>query len=97
MSVRGCGCGDVHLTRREVEVLLLVAADHSDAEIAAILCLSVRTVETHMTNMLDKADVRSRAGLVARCYGAGVLRPGPAPPEWSGITCLPHPPARRVA
>jgi DNA-binding CsgD family transcriptional regulator len=93
----GCACEDVHLTRREVDVLLLAAADHSDAEIAAVLCLSVRTVETHMANMLDKAHVRSRAGLVARCFGVGVLQPGVAPPEWSGRTCLPQPSARRVA
>lgn len=81
-----CGCGK-HLTRREVDVLLYVAAESDNAGIAAALGVSVRTVEAHVTSMLHKVDARNRAGLIARCYASGILVPG-LPPKWSGETCL---------
>jgi DNA-binding NarL/FixJ family response regulator len=85
------------LTRREVDVLLLVAADWSDAAIARHLCISVRTVETHVSNMLGKTGTKSRVGLVALGYSAGLLLPGALPPVWSGTCCLPRLAVRDVA
>jgi DNA-binding NarL/FixJ family response regulator len=61
------------LTPREVEVLRLVAADRHNAEIAAELCLSVKTVESHVSNALQKLEVRSRAAAVLRARDLGVL------------------------
>lgn len=78
-----------HLTRREVDVLQLVAADCSDATIARHLCISVRTVETHVSNMLGKTGAKSRTGLVAIGYSAGLLLPGALPPAWSGTCWIP--------
>ena len=49
------------LTEREVEVLRLLAAGHTNREIAAALVLSARTVERHISNLYAKIDVRNRA------------------------------------
>jgi DNA-binding NarL/FixJ family response regulator len=51
------------VTGRELEVLRLVAHGSSNAEVAAHLHLSVRTVETHVSNLLAKTDVADRSGL----------------------------------
>lgn len=83
-----CSSGATHLTRRELDVLLLIAEDYGNAEIAAALGISVRTVETHVRSMLHKAGSESRTGLVARCYATGVLAQGSWPPKWSGTQCL---------
>ena len=51
------------ITSRELDVLGLVAAGRSNAEVAEQLFLSVRTVETHVANLLAKTGVGSRAEL----------------------------------
>ena len=53
------------LTQREVEVLRLISAGHSNAEIAEHLVLSVRTVERHITNLYAKIGSRGRADATA--------------------------------
>jgi two-component system response regulator NreC len=52
------------LTAREVEVLRLIARGHTNAEVASMLSLSVRTVETHRMRILQKLRLSSRAELV---------------------------------
>ena len=54
------------LTRRELEVLRLVADGQTDREIAQTLVLSPRTVEMHVANCLGKLGCRSRAEAVRR-------------------------------
>ena len=62
------------LTRREQEVLELVALGHTNAEIAATLGVSLRTVETHRSHLAQKLGVRSRAELVSRARELGAGR-----------------------
>lgn len=50
-----------HLSRRETEVLRLVANGLTDAEVAAQLCVSRRTVTTHLSSVYEKLGVSSRA------------------------------------
>ena len=61
------------LTERERQILELVAGGDSNKEIAAQLYLSEKTVKHHMTNILQKLQVRNRveAALMARSGGAG--------------------------
>jgi DNA-binding CsgD family transcriptional regulator len=56
------------LTPRELEVLRLVAAGWSNKAIASELVLSERTVERHVSNILAKLGVSSRAGATAHAY-----------------------------
>ncbi|MCZ6535220.1 MAG: LuxR C-terminal-related transcriptional regulator, partial [Chloroflexi bacterium] len=61
------------LTRREVEVLRLVASGKTSAEIAADLVLSRRTVERHISNIYSKTNTRSRAEATAFAFNNGLV------------------------
>lgn len=56
------------LSRREVEVMRLVAAGRSNPEIAATLVLSEKTVARHLSNIFTKLDVGSRTAAAAFAY-----------------------------
>jgi DNA-binding NarL/FixJ family response regulator len=56
------------LTARELQVLRLVAAGQTNRSIAADLFLSERTVERHVSNILTRLDVSSRAAATAYAY-----------------------------
>ncbi|MFD7412551.1 AAA family ATPase [Kitasatospora purpeofusca] len=60
---RGDHAGAEALTDSELRICRLAAAGHSNAEIAAMLHLAVRTVETHLTNSFRKLGVRRRLEL----------------------------------
>ena len=77
-TARPAGPGG-ELSEREVEVLRLIAGGLTNAEIAARLYVSVRTVETHRAHIHQKLDVRTRAGLVRVAREAGVLPAGETP------------------
>jgi DNA-binding NarL/FixJ family response regulator len=56
------------LTEREVEVLRLVASGRSNAQIAAELVLSEKTVARHLSNIFGKLDVGSRTAAAAYAF-----------------------------
>jgi pimeloyl-ACP methyl ester carboxylesterase/DNA-binding CsgD family transcriptional regulator len=62
------------LTRREREILHLVAQGLENAAIAERLAISVKTVRNHVTNILDKLDVNGRAQAIVRAREAGFGR-----------------------
>ena len=62
------------LSARELEVIRLVAEGHSSKEIADRLDLSVRTVEKHRANIMDKINVKEVASLVRWCIHAGIVK-----------------------
>jgi DNA-binding NarL/FixJ family response regulator len=60
------------LTRREVDVVRLVAEGLSNQQIARRLVVSEATVKTHLNHVLSKLDVDGRPGLVAWAWRAGL-------------------------
>ena len=62
------------LSAREIEVARLVAEGFSSKEVASRLDLSVRTVEKHRANIMDKIGVREVASLVRWCVQTGLVK-----------------------
>ena len=65
----------VDISPREREVLELVGAHFSNAEIAARLFISVRTVESHVSSLLRKLEVPDRRALAQRAPEPAAARP----------------------
>jgi two-component system, NarL family, response regulator NreC len=63
------------LSKREVEVLALIARGHTNTEIAEQLFLSVRTVETHRTHIQQKLRLTTRSELVGYAIQRGLVNP----------------------
>ena len=64
---------EVPLTKREKEILQLVAEGMSNQQIADKLFISLRTVETHRLNLNQKLDVKNTAGLVKEAIKRGLI------------------------
>lgn len=62
------------LTDREREILTLVAEGHTNREIAETLFISVKTVETHKANIMEKLNLHKRAELVKYAIKKGMLQ-----------------------
>ena len=63
------------LTPRELEVLKLVAEAHSSKAIAALLVISIKTVEHHRANILQKLGMRDRVQLTRYAIRRGLVEP----------------------
>jgi DNA-binding NarL/FixJ family response regulator len=63
----------VRLTPRQREVLQLITEGHTTREIARILDVSVKTVETHRTQLMERLDIHDIAGLVRYAIGVGLV------------------------
>jgi two-component system response regulator NreC len=62
-----------HLTDREREMLKLVAEGYTAKEIADMLVISLRTVETHKTNLMKKLNIRNKADLIRFAIRRGII------------------------
>lgn len=62
------------LSAREQEVLRLIAWGHTNKEIASLLHLSVKTVESHKTRLMEKLNIQSRADIVRYALRRGWLK-----------------------
>ena len=67
--------GHEPLSDRERKVLQLLALGHTNQEIARLLVISVRTVETHRAHISRKLGLRTRAELVRYALATGQLQP----------------------
>jgi DNA-binding NarL/FixJ family response regulator len=61
------------LTPRQREVLQLVAEGHTTQEIACMMNISVKTVETHRTQLMERLDIHDIAGLVRYAVREGLV------------------------
>lgn len=64
------------LTKRQREILQLVAEGRSTKEIAKALDVSVKTVETHRMRLMDRLNIHDVPGLVRFAIRAGIVSPG---------------------
>jgi DNA-binding NarL/FixJ family response regulator len=63
------------LTAREVEILSLVASGKTNRAIADVLIVSEKTVASHISHILTKLGLPSRAAATAYAYDRGLLKP----------------------
>jgi DNA-binding NarL/FixJ family response regulator len=63
------------LTPRELEILKLIAEAHTSKEIAEMLFISVKTVERHRANILEKLGMRDRVELTRYAIRRGLIQP----------------------
>jgi DNA-binding NarL/FixJ family response regulator len=68
------GARGAQLTEREQEVLNMVAWGHTNKEIASVFGITVKTVETHKMNGMQKLEITSRADLVLYAMTMGWLK-----------------------
>ncbi|HXU00792.1 MAG TPA: response regulator transcription factor [Polyangia bacterium] len=87
-SASGGAVGLERLSPREVEVFRLVVAGSSSKDVARRLCISVKTVETHRTNMNRKLAVRTTADLVRFAAAHGIAVAPRADVASAGVTEL---------
>ena len=68
---RSPGC---NITAREMEVLIMIAREMTNEEIAKKLFLARRTIDTHRQNLLAKLKVKNTAGLVRVAIEMNLLK-----------------------
>jgi two-component system response regulator NreC len=66
--------GEQQLTKRETEILQYIAQGYSNRRIAETLFLSIRTVNTHRTNLMQKLDIHDTARLVRYAIETGLVK-----------------------
>ena len=69
----GSNGGWESLTLREREVLKLIAEGHPNKYIAKYLCLSIKTVETHRSNLMKKLNLHNASMLTSYAIGKGLV------------------------
>ena len=62
------------LTKREIEVLQYIAQGFTNRKIAEALFLSIRTINTHRTNLMQKLDIHDTARLVRYAIETGLVK-----------------------
>jgi DNA-binding NarL/FixJ family response regulator len=63
------------LTPRQREILQLIAEGHSTKAIASLLKISIKTVETHRSVLMERLDIHDLAGLVRYAIRVGLVTP----------------------
>ena len=61
------------LTDREYEILQIIAGGHSNREIAEMLGLSIKTIETHRMHLMEKLDIHDVASLTRYALRKGLI------------------------
>src|SRR5205085_10531744 len=73
------------ITRREEEVLQLIADGFSTPDVAAKLYISQKTVKNHLATIYQKLDARHRAQAVLQAVRIGTIQPDSPPPAMAPI------------
>ena len=75
LEVVDFSCDAIELSRREKEVLRLIADGHTNGKIAELLFLSSHTVTTHRKNIMQKLGIKNTAGIVMYAVKSGIVSP----------------------
>jgi two-component system nitrate/nitrite response regulator NarL len=59
-----------HLTDREIEIIRMIEREYSNKQIAHLLFISERTIETHRKNIFRKTNTQTVVGLLKYAYAA---------------------------
>lgn len=62
------------LTRREIQIVNLMASDMPDKEIASRLKITKSTLDTHKRNLFEKASVQSKSGLITKAINQKIIQ-----------------------
>jgi DNA-binding NarL/FixJ family response regulator len=62
-----------YLATREAEVLQLIAEGRANKQITAELCISIKTVEKHRQQVMNKLDIHDVAGLTRHAIFKGII------------------------
>jgi DNA-binding NarL/FixJ family response regulator len=73
--------GNKSLTNREAEVLQLIAEGYANKQIAAELSISIKTVEKHRQQVMNKLNLHDVAGLTRHAFTHGIIETPPQLPE----------------
>jgi DNA-binding NarL/FixJ family response regulator len=76
-EIRSADAPGTPLTARQREILQLVAEGRSSKEIAGLLGVAVKTVETHRSQLMSRLGIRDLPGLVRYAIRAGIVAPDP--------------------
>lgn len=71
---KGYKAGGAAITKREREILKLIFKEYTNPEIAEMLSISRRTVDTHRKNLLKKMKVKNTAGLIRHALRKGFIQ-----------------------
>ena len=63
----------LELSKRELEILNLLAEGHSNQEIGAKLFISISTVKTHIQNLFEKLDVKRRIQAIEKARSLNLI------------------------
>jgi DNA-binding NarL/FixJ family response regulator len=74
-AAHGAALPERAITEREEEILKLIAEGHSSREIAAMLFISVKTVDRHRANLLAKLELKDRLALTRYAIRNGLIEP----------------------
>jgi DNA-binding NarL/FixJ family response regulator len=77
-ELAGSRVPEIELTSREAEVLQLIAEGFANKQIASELGLSVKTVEKHRQQVMNKLNIHDIAGLVRHAAAKGIIEMNPA-------------------
>lgn len=73
LSVIDKDSSEKELTSRQTEVLQLLAEGYTNREIANILCVSIKTIETHRSQIKMRLNIKKTAGLVQYALQKGLI------------------------
>lgn len=71
---QGAGGGEIEISKREKEILMLICQGFSNKEIADKLNLSPKTVDNHRTSLLSKTNAKNSANLVMTAIKQGLIK-----------------------